>query len=381
MWSEICRRKAQYVFALAIVSFWFFWLDGVGELSGQTRGLIDEQAKKLEIFDFREKDLIEKLNDLEESIKSKREQIEKAKANLVSLERRSKGLALALDELNVERKSLEARLSLRLVYLYKYARRGYMRALCSAADLTDFRRRAIYLSRLMQEDSKNLENILSQQNEISKKLEEIKEEIKLTDALRKREAANLTALKEDVEKKVIKLMRIHEEKEFYLSAVRELESAGSKFKETIVHVEDRKDRTPLEVRDISGLKGKLPVPLSGTIVRGKKLFRSNRVHLEKGIFIRAKDGAQVRAVLPGRVEFSGRLKGYGQVVIINHGSRFFTISALLSHREKKEGDQVRQGDVIGEVGSAATGIGPSLYFEIRKGGKNLDPLKWLNTKG
>jgi len=198
----------------------------------------------------------------------------------------------------------------------------------------------------------------------------------------KAQVPQLAALKKEVDKKVIQLMRIHEEKEFYKTAARDLARAGPKFKESLVRVKDSSGSPALTLNsDISSLKGKLPVPLDGIVVKGAKLFGSNKVHLEKGIFIRGREGEEVRAILPGRIEFSGRLKGYGQVIIINHGSRFFTISALLARREKQEGDLVKQGEVIGEVGSVKNGIGPSLYFEIRKGGKNLNPLKWLKTRG
>ncbi|MBW2082234.1 MAG: peptidoglycan DD-metalloendopeptidase family protein [Deltaproteobacteria bacterium] len=342
---------------------------------------MQEVMKKLEIFDFREKKLLEKLSNLENDIKSKKEEIKKVERSLGYLGKRSRNLMRTLRKLETERKTLEERLARRFVYLYKYARRGYMRALCTAKDLDEFRRRAGYLSRLMAEDSRQLASIFSQEYDLAKRLEGIKEEINRTDALRKQGRADLAALREDVEKEVIQLMRIHEEKEFYSTAVRELQSVDPQIKETIVKVEDRTPSTPLELRNISELKGRLPVPLLGTIVRGRKLFKSKRVQLEKGIFIRSEEGAKVRAILPGKVEFSGQLKGYGQVIIINHGSRFFTISALLSNRDKREGDLVQKGEVIGEVGGAISGIGPSLYFEIRKGGRNVDPLKWLKVKG
>ena len=342
---------------------------------------LHEEMKKLEVFDFREKGLLEKLAQLEQEINSKREEIKNIQKNISVLENKSKKLARALSELQSQKMELERRLSERLVYLYKYARRGYMRALSTAKDLDEFRRRTKYLGRIMAEDRRLLEKIFTQEYDVNKKFEKVKQDLSKTDAIVRKEQSGLAALKAEVEKKVIQLMRIHEEKEFYKTALRELESVGSRLDKSIVEVEDRKDSGPIEITNISTLRGKLQVPLLGTVVRGKRLFRSKRVHLSKGIFIRAKEGDQVRAILPGRVEFSGRLKGYGQVIIINHGSRFFSISALLSKREKYEGDIVKQGDVIGEVGSVRNGIGPCLYFEIRKGGKNLDPLRWLKIRG
>jgi septal ring factor EnvC (AmiA/AmiB activator) len=101
------------------------------------------------------------------------------------------------------------------------------------------------------------------------------------------------------------------------------------------------------------------------------------MNLHKSILVECTSHTKVRAVFPGRVDFSGPLKGYGKVVVINHGSRFFTISALLSERKKGKGDLVKAGDVIGLVSGNGSANGGMLYFEIRKAGRNLDPLKWL----
>ena len=339
------------------------------------------EMKRLEVFDFREEGLLKKLARMENEINEKKRLISSIEKDIVSLKKDSGRLSAELANLIRQKAMVEQRLGERLVYLYKYARRGYMRALCTVKDLDEFRRRSKYLSLIMAEDRKLLEKAFIEKHEISKRLEKVKQDIIRTDALKRKEQITLMALKREVDRDVIQLMRIHEEKEFYQTAISELDSVDSGFAKTITNVEERNEDTLLQFKDIHGLKGRLPVPLLGTVIRGKRLFRSKRVHLSKGIFIRAKERTRVRAILPGRVEFSGRLKGYGQVIIINHGSRFFTISALLSHREKSEGDMVTQGEVIGEVGPVISGIGPSLYFEIRRGGRNLDPLKWLNIRG
>ena len=99
----------------------------------------------------------------------------------------------------------------------------------------------------------------------------------------------------------------------------------------------------------------------------------------KGILIEAPGGAEVKAVFPGRVDFSGPLKGYGQVIVINHGSRYFTVSAQLTERTKGEGESVAAGEVIGSVGQSGSKRSARLYFEIRMGSGNVDPLKWLKV--
>ena len=84
-------------------------------------------------------------------------------------------------------------------------------------------------------------------------------------------------------------------------------------------------------------------------------------------------------VFPGRVAFSGAVKGYGELIIVDHGSRFYTVSAHLSDRSKSEGDTVRKGDVLGTVGEKGAAIPGRLYFEVRRGGTPLDPMKWLKV--
>ena len=98
---------------------------------------------------------------------------------------------------------------------------------------------------------------------------------------------------------------------------------------------------------------------------------------QKGIYIDGPFGSEVKAVYRGRVEFSGTLKGYGQVIVINHGERYFTIYAYLNERKKLQSDDVLPGDIIGYVGEAGLTTGPALYFEIRRGEEILNPLKWL----
>ena len=103
------------------------------------------------------------------------------------------------------------------------------------------------------------------------------------------------------------------------------------------------------------------------------------VKTHKGFYIEGPPGAKVKSIFPGRVDYSGWLKGYGQIIVINHGSRFFTVFAHLEQRLTSEGEMVGKGEVIGLLGQTGSMEGPRLYFEMRKGGRQLDPLKWLKV--
>jgi murein DD-endopeptidase MepM/ murein hydrolase activator NlpD len=197
------------------------------------------------------------------------------------------------------------------------------------------------------------------------------------DQLQRAESNRMAALKEDIDRRVILLMKIHKEKEFYQTAVKELELAAQNLKETLVNLDKRGEGEPLRLPSrFEESRGKLLVPLNGKILRDQSSLGQ---YGSKGIFFEASSGAEVRAVFPGRVDFSGPLKGYGQVIVINHGSRYFSVSAQLARRYKEAGESVKAGEAIGALAEIKSIDRPRLYFEIRQGAATLDPLKWLKV--
>ena len=119
------------------------------------------------------------------------------------------------------------------------------------------------------------------------------------------------------------------------------------------------------------VKGKLSLPVQGKVI---SLFKEKG---QNGIEIKAPVGTEIRAVLPGRVLYADWFKGFGNLVIIDHGDHIFTVSGYSSQVLKKEGDTVAQGEPIALVGSAGSLKGPCLYFEIRHNGKPEDPIQWI----
>jgi septal ring factor EnvC (AmiA/AmiB activator) len=99
---------------------------------------------------------------------------------------------------------------------------------------------------------------------------------------------------------------------------------------------------------------------------------------QNGIEIQAPIGTEIRAVLPGKVLYADWFKGFGNLIIIDHGDHVFTVSGYCSQLLKKAGEEVAQGEVIGLVGSAGALKGPSLYFEIRHQGKAQNPMDWIS---
>ncbi|MEK7837764.1 MAG: peptidoglycan DD-metalloendopeptidase family protein, partial [candidate division NC10 bacterium] len=86
-------------------------------------------------------------------------------------------------------------------------------------------------------------------------------------------------------------------------------------------------------------------------------------------------------VYPGHVLYTGWFRGYGTLIIVDHGNDYYTLYAHAADIRVAEGDDVKQGQVIGTVGDTGSLQGPRLYFEVRHQGKPQDPEQWLRPRG
>ena len=340
------------------------------------------EKEKYQKFDLKEKSLLDQLSGIEKDIsekrsviKSLREKIDTAKKDLGAHRERLKELERSL----METEELFGR---RLVAFYKYAKRGYLHILATTRDLDNLNHRMKYFKVILNEDLKAVQGIADNQRIRQEEVASIEVRLSAISELEKAENNELILLKTDLEKKVVLLANIHREKEFYETAVKELQSAADNLKSTLLNLEITPRQTKDNLRLPTGfaeLKGRMPKPLEGEVIKDSGNEGSRSFNTHRGIYIRGNFGSDVKAIFPGRVDFSGQLKGYGQVVVINHGERYFTISAYLCQIEKSEGEMVAKGEAIGQIGEAGLLSGPALYFEIRQGGTSLDPLEWLKV--
>jgi len=341
---------------------------------------LSTEREKLRSLGHRERDMLAELTLLEAEVTEKRgavnglsEKIRHANAEVDALRRTL---------LNLRQSSMESqnKISKRLVEFYKYARNGYVKALTDVMDITDFLRRAKYVGIVMAKDRAALvraaEEAKAHQNKISKTEVRMSE---VEDRNRKEDAC-LMSLKKELEKKVLLLVKIHEEKKFYETEVQELENSAEGLKQTLIDIEKKDTCDITRPFPFEEFKGKLPYPMKGQVLNGQGLLETLGPGSFKGILIEGPSSSDVMAIFPGRVAFSGTLKGYGELVIINHGSRFFTVSAHLTKRNMIEGEIVREGDVVGRVGGNGFSEGGRLYFEIRSAGTVLTPQEWLRSQ-
>ncbi|MBM7038280.1 murein hydrolase activator EnvC family protein [Vibrio ulleungensis] len=135
-------------------------------------------------------------------------------------------------------------------------------------------------------------------------------------------------------------------------------------------------RNAVPMDGLARYKGKLPWPVKGNVLQRYGSNLEGQVNL-KGIVIDGKYEQPVKAVYSGTVVFAEYLRGYGLVVLLDHGKGDMTLYGYNQVLTKKEGDKVTAGETIALVGDTGGQTRPSLYFEVRRNSKTQNPTQWL----
>lgn len=130
----------------------------------------------------------------------------------------------------------------------------------------------------------------------------------------------------------------------------------------------------------AALRGKLRLPVKGTITARFGSPRTEGGGSWKGIFIRAAEGAEVKAVAGGTVVFADWLRGFGNLLIIDHGDDFLSVHGNNESLLAALGASVKGGESVATVGNSGGNTDSGLYFELRYRGQPFDPLKWASTR-
>jgi murein hydrolase activator len=129
-------------------------------------------------------------------------------------------------------------------------------------------------------------------------------------------------------------------------------------------------------RAFSSLRGQLRLPVKGDLIAKYGGKRGDGPSW-KGLFIRTSEGAEVKAVAGGQVVFAEWLRGFGNLIIIDHGGQYMTIYGNNQAVLKRAGDVVKTGDAIASAGNSGGNEQSGLYFEMRYQGRAFDPLAWM----
>jgi septal ring factor EnvC (AmiA/AmiB activator) len=142
---------------------------------------------------------------------------------------------------------------------------------------------------------------------------------------------------------------------------------------------ERVEKFPSDSKDaFAKLRGKLAWPVGGRLIASYGQVRAGGVKWD-GVLVSGSQGSPVRAVYHGRVIYADWLSGLGLLTIIDHGEGYLSLYGHNERLYKEVGERVTAGDTIATVGDSGGRQSPALYFEIRKGGRPVDPRPWFRS--
>jgi septal ring factor EnvC (AmiA/AmiB activator) len=183
------------------------------------------------------------------------------------------------------------------------------------------------------------------------------------------------------EKRNTQLRQIRSERSQLAAAMQELAEAAQRLEAIIDEIVSSGAASyGGDGRHVKRAQGRLPWPVRGKVLEGfgfRELGPKRAKVPHNGLTIDAKQGTEVKTVADGAVSYTGRLRGYGEIVILDHGGGYFTLYGHLDEVLCFKGQIVLQGDPIGTVGDSGSLSGPQLYFELRENRVQVDPIPWL----
>ncbi len=287
--------------------------------------------------------------------------------------------------------------------LYTSGKQSHLRLLLKQDDPSDISRTIKYFEYMNNHRLKRIRSIKSRLDKIKKIQIQINQDSKTLNILQQKQSIKKTSLKNAVveqeialknQNKVVysqeqQLAKLLKEESRLQGVIQRLARKRQKEDDEILRKKQRAnnskktsnadiasvERHYVPNKPFSALRGKLSWPVRGRLTQGYGSPRNSKQSW-KGVILSAPAGSNVYAVARGKVEYSGRLKGYGYLVIIRHDNNYRSLYAYNRSVYKKEGDIVKVGDIIAAVGNSGSQSNSGLYFEIRKGTSPQNPSKW-----
>jgi septal ring factor EnvC (AmiA/AmiB activator) len=332
----------------------------------------------------REGDVLNALEETAQALHRHRRRARALKAELGDLDQKMASTRMAQEDLLRRIRANEAYLAKRLVALYTINRLGASDAMAASASMVDAVKRKAALERILSHDEQVQRDLRAYYAE----LQELQSRLTSHQAEQRSRAADydrqLAAVNRERSNREKLLAGIRSDKAAQLAAVDNLQEATRALELQMKALARPPGpsvggpRAP--VRPMAASKGLLIFPVKGKMVNPYGPYRHPRLNVQafrNGIDIAAERGEPVKAVHAGSILYSGWFRGYGSVVIIDHGDHFYSVYAHLEDVFKSVDNWVEAGDVIATAGDSGAMGATGLYFELRHHDRPLDPMEWL----
>lgn len=364
-----------------------------------TQGIEDH---KIKIQDTRNKErgLLEELEEIDGRLQAQNKKLSLLREKLARQENLLVQKQENLNRTITEKETLKRYVQKRLTAYYQMGSIGLTNVIFSREKLSELLNFQEYFRNMVRYDQTAIASYQAKIVELNRSREILEDEKNHLSQLVDQVTVEEEALSSIHDTKMALLNRIKTEKKLYQQAVKELETAAAnlrdtleKLKKKIIHPPPAPMNEP--VKNISATpkkqqlendkgftsqKGKLDPPVDGMMPVQLSKGEDNNFGIasfKNGIDILTASNQAIRAVYDGRVINSGYMRGYGNMIIIDHGQNYYSVVSRAAEILKMEGDAVMRGDVIGITGDDSTLLGQGLHFEIRRGSEPEDPLQWI----
>lgn len=399
--SVLRNGKIFSTLILILIFILFAVFFGNGESSGNHSQKIKEENQRLKKIDQQIKSVKDEINNLQKKESGYLETLHKIEKLLRDtgkelqvierdLELAQKEIKQGEDELIFEKRMLKEKTQLlenRLREIYKRRLTGYLEILFNSESFSDFLTRFRYIKNILSLDAEVINDIRQQMKKIEDDKINLENREEILSLLKREVEKGKENIEFSIKAKKSIINKLNSQKEVYLKSLKELEQSSLEIKNIIERIykqqeEDSKRLTQKEVPAITlkPKKGILALPVQGKLISVYGRHKNtdfNTYTFNSGIDISAPLGQVVRAAGSGEVIYTGSIKGYGQIIIIDHGGRVTTLYAHLSKILIDIGDKVKKEQIVGQVGDSGGVSSTRLHFEVRVEGKPTDPMNWL----
>ncbi|MCK4767216.1 MAG: peptidoglycan DD-metalloendopeptidase family protein [Desulfobacula sp.] len=340
---------------------------------------IQTQEKMVETFSQKEVEIIERLNEIDYALN-------KARIKVLALPKEIMRLEGRIESLDRDRKRLSKEIALNREYAGKRLRAFYKMNMIGRLDVAglppsvfDFFLQQNSLKRIITSDFHILEKQKFDLEKFEILEQALQKEIQAKAKLETKFNNQIGIHKKETLKKKWILKEIRQKKKLSLAVVESLKHAALQLDKQISSLQ-KGGASGLNDFSFSSYQGRLLVPVKGKIISKYGPSRTGDYKsftFQKGIDIKVKRGEPVKSVFKGEVMFAQWLKGYGNLLIINHGDNYYTLYAHVEEIFKQKGESVETGEVIATAGDTGSIKGTCLHFEVRHHGKPVNPMKWL----
>ena len=354
---------------------------------------IDKQIKKNSKV---KKGLNRSLKKHEKEISATKKEIFKVKKKQKNNKKKLAALSKKLKKLEIELLKSKQLQNEILYQSYIKPKPGYLQLFIEGINPNEVSRQINYIGYLTKAQNENILKINKTREKISSTKKSTKKILKDVTQLRKKKERNARKLEKKKKAKKLTLNKIlkklKSQKNKKLKLQQDEKKLSSLIKNLMMKLKAEEKIRKAEKKDtkkekvvvdkkaykinFAKLKKKLKLP-----VKGKVLYKYNAKRWDtgtrwKGLFIKAKEGSNVKSVAAGQVVFSDWLRGFGNIIIIDHGKSYMSLYGNNDSLLKQKGEYIKGGEIIALSGNSGGNKYNGLYYELRHNGKPFNPLKW-----